>query len=355
MSTNYIIDVIGSLNIESITQQLTKHGINVVSEASQNNKTKRLVFFCPLEVFLLGKEPNATLAEQIDSWTEQTQALFNQVMAGSDSAVLLDLGYAISDLDGFNQSVTDLFSLDTPFKSTLDINWFALLQHSLSVQEYFQAQSVYENLLASADIIQNIDRCSIINRALSYISQLRASTEKGSQQQALLEEEVQNLASSILNLETQTSDLTTENKELNESKNILECERQGLVAEGELCLLQVHQLQEELEALHLQNQELQQTSQVKVSSISTLETRISDLTTENKELNESKSLLKNEKQELVAENELSLLQILQLQEELEHYYYKSQTQRMAGKDSFPQADQITTGYSEFSLQLRKLL
>ncbi|HCE1501072.1 TPA: hypothetical protein NJ353_003281 [Vibrio parahaemolyticus] len=348
MSTNYIIDVIGSLNIESITQQLTKHGINVVSEASQNNKTKRLVFFCPLEVFLLGKEPNATLAEQIDSWTEQTQALFNQVMAGSDSAVLIDLGYAISDLDGFNQSVTDLFSLDTPFKSTLDINWFALLQHSLSVQEYFQAQSVYENLLASADIIQNIDRCSIINRALSYISQLRASTEKGNQQQALLEEEVQNLASSILNLETQTSDLTTENKELTESKSSLENEKQELASESELSLLQIHQLQEELEAL-------QQTSQVKESSILTLEARTSELTATNTKLTEDKNLLESEKQTLVVENELSLLQIHQLQEELEHYYYKSQTRQMARKVSFPQAEQITTGYSEFSLQLRKLL
>lgn len=348
MSTNYIIDVIGSLNIESITQQLTKHGINVVSEASQTNKTKRLVFFCPLEVFLLGKEPNATLAEQIDSWTEQTQALFNQVMAGSDSAVLIDLGYAIYDLDGFNQSVTDLFSLDNLFESTFDVNWLALLQHCLSIQECYQAQSIYENLLAAADIIQDIDRCSIADRASNYINHLRASAEKASQQQAQLEEKVQDLVSSISTLETRISELITENKELTESKSSLENEKQELASESELSLLQIHQLQEELEAL-------QQTSQVKESSILTLEARASELTATNTKLTEDKNLLESEKQTLVVENELSLLQIHQLQEELEHYYYKSQTRQMARKVSFPQAEQITTGYSEFSLQLRKLL
>ncbi|HCE1506878.1 TPA: hypothetical protein NJ338_002896 [Vibrio parahaemolyticus] len=281
MSTNYIIDVIGSLNIESINQQLTKHGINVVSEASQNNKTKRLVFFCPLEVFLLGKEPNTSLTEQIDSWTEQTQVLFNQVMAGSDSAVLIDLGYAISDLDGFNQSITDLFSLDAPFDSTLDIDWLSLLQHSLSIQECYQAQSIYENLLASADIIQNIDRCSITNRTSSYISQL-----------IVFEGELEKLKS----------------------------ENQTLVAENELSLLQIHQLQEELQALQLE-------FQVQESSISNLD----------------------------AESKLSLLQIHQLQEELEHYYLKLQTQYMANNVRFPNINQIKTDHNELTLMLRKLI
>lgn len=349
MSTNYIIDVIGSLNIESITQQLTKHGINVVSKANQNNKTKRLVFFCPLEVFLLGKEPNTTLAEQIDSWTEQTQALFNQVMAASDSIVLIDLGNAISDPDGFNQSITDLFNLDAPFESIYDVDWLDLVHYSLSIQECYQAQSIYENLLAAADVIQDIDRCSITNRATNYISQLRVSTKKSSQQQGQLEEKAQVLASSIWTLETRISELITENKELTEGKSSLENEKQELASESELSLRQIHQLQEELEAL-------QQTSQVKESSVLTLEARISELTATNTKLTEDKSLLESEKQTLVAENELSLLQIHQLQEELEHYYLKSQMQQhMARKASFPQAEQIITGCSEFSLQLRKLL
>ncbi|TON65447.1 hypothetical protein, partial [Vibrio parahaemolyticus] len=337
-----------SLDIDSITQQLTKHGINVVSESHQDNKTQRLVFFCPLEVFLLGEESNTPHVEQIDSWTEKTQVLFNQAMAASDSVVLIDLGNAISDPNGFNQSITDLFNLDAPFELTLDVDWLDLLHHSLSIQDYYQAQAVYENVLAVADIIQDVDRCSITGRASSYISQLRVSEEKGIQQQAQLEEKVQDLAYSISTLETRISELTTEITELTASKGILESERHNLVAEGELSLLQIHRLQEELEAL-------QQTSQVKESSILILETRISELTATNTELTEEKSLLESEKQALVEENELSLLQIHQLQEELEHYYLKLQVQHMASNVQFPNENQTTIGHSEFSLMLRKLI
>ncbi|XYB84564.1 hypothetical protein ACSTKM_14435 [Vibrio parahaemolyticus] len=348
MNQKYIIDAIGSLGIDSITQQFTKHGINVVSESHQDNKTQRLVFFCPLEVFLLGEESNTPHVEQIDSWTEKTQALFNQAMAASDSVVLIDLGNAISDPNGFNQSITDLFNLDAPFEPIFDVDWLDLVHYSLSIQECYQAQSIYENLLAAADIIQDIDRCSIADRASNYINQLRASVEKGIQQQDQLKEKVQDLVSSISTLETRISELTTENTELTESKDILESQRQNLVTEGELSLLQSHQLQEELEAL-------QQTSQVKESSILILETRISELTATNTELTEEKSLLESEKQALVEENELSLLQIHQLQEELEHYYLKLQVQHMASNVQFPNENQTTIGHSEFSLMLRKLI
>ena len=130
--------------------------------------------------------------------------------------------------------------------------------------------------------------------------------------------------SKVKSLETQLQELTTEH-----SKNTktLESSISELESENELSLLQIHQLQEELEHYYAKygsesEQKLQAAEKIKaeaLSKVKSLEAQLQKLITEH---NKDTKALESSISGLESENELSLLQIHQLQEELEHYYVK---------------------------------
>jgi hypothetical protein len=125
--------------------------------------------------------------------------------------------------------------------------------------------------------------------------------------------------------------------------------------ENELLLLQLHQVQEELETTFLENQKLIQEKESLASSndeVKLLQSQLRDLQSAHEEMSKSRDHVRQQRDELdlefkdtyqqlsqakeqaaqlrgqtkeqEEENELLLLQLHQVQEELEHYYLKSQ-------------------------------
>ncbi|NKF50069.1 hypothetical protein G3R49_05735 [Shewanella sp. WXL01] len=93
----------------------------------------------------------------------------------------------------------------------------------------------------------------------------------------------------------------------------------------ELTLLQVHQLQEELEQTHLSLEDTKQLNQDLKSTVNQLNDRELKGTAQNQQIDLLQQELKQVKatlQDMTSDNELSILQIHQLQEELEFYYLK---------------------------------
>ncbi len=121
----------------------------------------------------------------------------------------------------------------------------------------------------------------------------------------------------------------------------LSAEKGGVVEENELLLLQLHQVQEELEATFLENRKLQQDSaalektkgeidalkQEKDELAAQSVSQRGDLEVSEKQRREavqSAETMQTEKDDLVEENELLLLQLHQVQEELEVYFLENQ-------------------------------
>ena len=88
--------------------------------------------------------------------------------------------------------------------------------------------------------------------------------------------------------------------------------------DAELTLLQLHQVQEELEQLFLKNQE-------KASLLKTTENQVAELKEELELASASQTEKEAQAKAASEEAELTLLQLHQVQEELEHYFLRSQS------------------------------
>ena len=188
----------------------------------------------------------------------------------------------------------------------------------------------------------NLDNLTAaLNAQKAEHEELSASRDHLRQQRDEFDLRIQKLQKTIAELEegeTQSRAALTEQKE-----------------ENELLLLQLHQVQEELEATFLDNQKLIQEKEELTSSndeVESLQSQLRDLQSAHNEMSTSRDHIRQQRDELdlkvkdanqqlsqanqqvtqlreqmqeqEEENELLLLQLHQVQEELEHYYLKGQ-------------------------------
>ncbi|WP_398331881.1 hypothetical protein [Vulcanococcus sp.] len=132
---------------------------------------------------------------------------------------------------------------------------------------------------------------------LHYRQRLR----QGSTQGDLLLQELRHALGAPTELERQESELRTAQEE------------------AELTLLQLHQVQEELEAIVLADRERQQLLEASSQELEKLKPRVAEL---EQQLERQDDALKTAQEEA----ELTLLQLHQVQEELEHYFLLSRSQ-----------------------------
>ncbi|HCG5284337.1 hypothetical protein [Vibrio parahaemolyticus] len=331
MKKKYIIDFISSCDTETIVQQLKESGIDVVGGEHNDDTAKKLIFFYPLEISLLWDSSNVTLSEKIESWTNRAKELFNEVVLNPEAMVLVDLGLGVSNPGAFNSRMAEVLELDAPLDIKLDANLFDLIKYGLTINEYYNAQSDYENLVVVADVITNVDDCPVYQRVSHYIVSLkeRIDNESHQKQQELIE-----LASLLEESKKEKKLLSEECESLQHQLVKLQEYIDNLSAGNGLYQLQVYQLQKELEGLHLKNQ--------------------SSITTELK--NKQQTQFDKEIEKLNVENQLSCLQVHQLQEELEHYYNKSQVLSFNGRLEFIDGNGAFISDSiELSLKLRSKL
>jgi hypothetical protein len=95
--------------------------------------------------------------------------------------------------------------------------------------------------------------------------------------------------------------------------------------EAELTLLQLHQVQEELEAIFLADQEKQRLIDTQTNEIETQAKELESSSSECNGLRQQLELREAELNDAREDTELTLLQLHQVQEELEHYFLRSKS------------------------------
>ena len=103
-------------------------------------------------------------------------------------------------------------------------------------------------------------------------------------------------------------------------------EKEEAREEAELTLLQLHQVQEKLESVFIADQAKQKQLEELKQQVSAGAERMKALEAEMTGVKDERDTRAKEKEEAQNEAELTLLQLHQVQEELEHYFHQSRTQ-----------------------------
>jgi hypothetical protein len=332
-------------------------------------------FFCSPEYYLaqIAKDSDAGInvdqQECLDNWLEDASKIWDFYVRFPDNTLLINvedvakypalsvskmaelLGCELDDIDN-NQAPN---SVNTAMPNPIEKLSLLLLQNIKleTIKASRELNELYENLALTSILADNALTYQASERANIRLSECQNLIAMISTRQVQLETESALLAASNSELIGDNAKLKAE---FDTRTSALETSLLELTSENELALLQIHQLQEELEATYLNAKELKSDLATQTSR---LETHLAELTAENElallqinqlqeELSESalfaasnsELIIDNEKlkaefatrtsahesslAELTAENELALLQINQLQEELEHYYIQYQ-------------------------------
>ena len=255
----------------------------LASTVHDNDNSKFILFYTSPEEFLSANGFNCSdnLDKVEQQWLPKIKLLTQFYLANKEQSVLVDKEQAIENSDELFNLINGRLSIVEPFtlhfeekdKAPLGQN---LLNQSLQLStikilnDQYEVQEAFETIVCAADLlIKNYD--SSIEQREQYCFK-----------------KCQTLADQV------RDDLVSK-------QSLVE-----VTAENELALLQIQQLQEELEAIFIDNSKLKQEVE-KTLLVNTAEINNEPLS------------------ELTVENEIALLQIQQLQEELEFYFIKYQS------------------------------
>jgi len=197
----------------------------------------------------------------------------------------------------------------------------------LSVFDVNNKQLIQEKTILESNITELTSENEL---SLLQVNQLQEELEasvsqhKTAQEQLTLNKEVTEKTLAELSV------FDVNNKQLIQEKTILESNITELTSENELSLLQVNQLQEELETSDSQHKTAQEQLTINKEVTEKTLAELSEFYVNNKQLTQEKIILESSITELTSENELSLLQVQQLQEELEATYsdYKTSEEKL---------------------------
>jgi hypothetical protein len=334
-----------------------------------------LVYCAPEEAVARALSGGVTTAEALQQalalWVEMQTALLRFYHRNRDRCLLVNVDAVVRAPETFLEKVNEHFELPLNHESTGEAiapeSASPLCVHlvkSLGLGgDDPQTNALSAELEAAADLPDGtsspiaLDPCGAFAEYSALLSALgrAAEIEKGLHRQ--LAEVRQQLAEEVsLRIQSEQRDLSStermdaQSKELKNAQSALAEERAKnaeLSQEGELILLQLHQVQEELEAQFLKGQESEKTLQQQLAEVrQQLEAEVAlrksaeqrDVSSRERmdaqsiELKSAQSALTGERAkntELSQESELLLLQLHQVQEELEHYYL--QVQELQGK------------------------
>lgn len=326
--------------------------INTTPEVNNSN-VKYVVFYSSPEAYLssLNSYTVNNMAQAEEQWLPQTELLSQFYLAHKANALLIDSEQCGLKVDAFTALVDTKFNVDsqitmaTANSEKVNNNADKLLTQSLkltivtALNENYDIQSTYENVISAADLLIISDDYTPEDRAstlrdncqalvnninnqyskyatlvkenastLTQVQQLQEELKAACQQHKTSEEQLkhhlkQNKEASNI-AKKELSAVKENNNQLAQEKTKLESSVNSLESENELSLSLVHeqiqQLQEELEATFIQKKSSEEKLKLKLKLSNELNTKTNN--------------------ELTAENELSLLQIQQLQEELETIY-----------------------------------
>ena len=195
----------------------------------------------------------------------------------------------------------------------------------------------------SADVTQNF--FDYIAEIESYFQSAEVDRSRSSEQLKKLLLELQESESKVKMLHEQLSVQGEVLKQVQVERDEFKDQKQEASEEGELTLLRLHEVQEELEQMSLRLQE-------KDARINSLQDQLSAKGEVLKQVQIERDEFKDQKQEASEEGELTLLQLHQVHEELEHYflaYQASEQAHQASKEfSLAQQDQLNRAQSLMS-------
>jgi hypothetical protein len=331
---------------------------------------KFVVLYSSPEVFLaaLGHEAISNLDQAEQQWLPQTELLTQLYLAHKDNALLVDSEQCEVNFEDFTTLLNRKFNIDSQLSNTCNIDGrlnnqgAELLIQSLQLTfvtalcDNYDIQSTYENVVSAADLlavsngyspedraINQRDKCrrlvkkietkyseytglvkdndlsSLQVKQLQELLEIAFNEQKTSEKQLALSKKASDKVSKEL------STIQKSNNQLAQDKSTLENDTKGLSAKNELLLMQVQQLQEELETGYHQLSKSEGQLALDKEASAKVADALSSIQKNNNQITQDKSNLENDIVELNTGNELSLLQIQQLQEELETVYHQQKT------------------------------
>ena len=202
--------------------------------------------------------------------------------------------------------------------------------------QLIQSKSKFENNIAQ---LKSENELSLLQ-----VQQLQEELENSYQEQKRTQDKLTKNKSLLDKVTDEASKAKKINSQLIQSKSKFENNIAQLKSENELSLLQVQQLQEELEMLYQHQVMTEKKLALNIEASDKVATEMSVI---------QKSY--NQQAELVAENEIALLQIQQLQEELEFYFAKYQSLNTNSIVSSICSIKVDHKKFENSLTLKRLL
>ncbi|TCS41952.1 hypothetical protein [Reinekea marinisedimentorum] len=226
------------------------------------------------------------------------------------------------------QSASDLQTRITELSSEGELSALQINQLQEELEQAGSKLKSQQKQLSSAEdeLAQKAAEYNAVKAALAEQAERNKDLTNESELSLLqinqLQEELEQQVSKLISLEQASKQAQeslaqkeAENASIKQEASQLKGEHQNLAAENELLLLQINQLQQELETSVLEASK-QKDHAAKADEAS--QKALSELN----KANAAAETLQTQVAELTAENELSMLQINQLQEELEFYYGK---------------------------------
>jgi hypothetical protein len=267
--------------------ELMSSGLDV-----DNSDAKFVVLYTSPEVFLsaLGYEAISSLAQAEQQWLPQTEMLTQLYLTHKNNAILVNSEQCGDNFDEFTSLLDTKFNIDSQLASTSNIDerqnneGAQLLTKSLQLMlvtalvDNYDIQSTYENVMGAADL-------------------LVSSTDYSPEERACIHRD--------------------ECEELITKIKLHHADHTGLVKENELTLSKNQALEADLAIAYKEHKTSQEQLTSNKEASNKVAKELASLRKRNVQLEENQSKLNNDITTLSAENELSVFQVLQLQEELE--------------------------------------
>ena len=343
-----VLTSIGDIKNLELTNMFEAQGLTLVKRKPYKNEQIELIFYCSPESYLtFFNTPESKVVDKLNNWKDETLTLLEYVIANPENCLLIELDFAIQNQQEFCNYVKESIGI-TLTPNSIDCFKTTKLIQSCMLLIDDDVQDVYEDVTAAADLYNKEGNNTVRGRLHLYLNILQKDIDVLEKSQ--LHQVTENNKAII-----EADNLTVEPKSIKTKNNEIKIEKTALSSENELALLQIHQLQEELEAVFVKKEQLktQLDGAVKEAKANRLIVESKPGTAEGKNSSTEEDQLRNEIAQLISENELALLQIHQLQEELEFYFMQLQNKKLLNiKQDRPVANLISL---KPSLQLAKLL
>lgn len=284
----------------------------------QKGNIKNILFYCSPEYMLSKnvslKKELVELSEvdsQLRDWKTETELTLSFYLSHIDNSILVDVEQSLIDFKQFLQKINIKFGLHLIAKNIKN-NDVDIENDKINLNiAYSEVAKSFELMNLSENYeIQDVYE-EIVSAADLFVDNVNISFEYRARYLS------EHCKSRLQDIFSQSSLLADENSRLNRKLANADDQRNSE-------LLQLEQLQKKSLALSSLNSEKEAEIELSLLQIIQLQEELEGCFNEKKNLGSQNSKLSEELAETECESEIALLQIQQLQEELEFYYLKLQ-------------------------------